>query len=128
MTLRPHVFATLLAVPSFAGCGGKPSAPAPVISNLVLMVETSGVAAMTVLVSDSAGLDDVTLNVTLTSPSGDEQSSNAPQATSSMAATSGTFLVELGVQGLPAGTYTVAVSATEGGATSNTLTTTMTLQ
>jgi hypothetical protein len=130
MNLRSYLLATVVAVPGLIGCSSKSSPPAPVISNLDLpsTVSAGGVAMGTIDISDSNGLDDIEINITVTLPSGNEQSFPPMAAQGGSSMTSGTFQLDLELVGAPAGTYTVAVSVSEDGATSNTLTTMLTIQ
>jgi hypothetical protein len=130
MNIRPYLLATVLAATGMFGCSSKSSPPAPVISNLDLpsTVAAGGVAMGSLDISDSNGLDAIEIDITVTTPSGDEQSFPPMAAQGGSSMTTGTFQLDLELVGAPAGTYTIAVSVTEDGVTSNTLTTMLTIQ
>jgi len=121
----------LLAVASCSSSSGSKADTAPVISNFTM---TSPVSAGTTTlngsldITDTEGLADVTLNITL-SGGGATSTLSQPFTGGSASETAATSTIELILGAAPpAGTYDVTVTATEGGETSNSLSATVTVQ
>jgi hypothetical protein len=121
-----------LALFALAACSSSSSAPdAPTISKFEM---TSPVAAGTTVISgqvdvvDVSGLADVTVDMTITGNGVDLQISNAVMG-GSAALTEATVPLEIEVStAIPAGTYDVTLTLSEGGVKSNAEMTTVVVQ
>jgi hypothetical protein len=115
-----------------AACSSAASISTPVISELTLSasVAPGGTETATFYISNAAGFDGLTLNLTLTEPSG----AIAPTMPSPLTASgapdtmqaAGGFEIPIPA-GTAVGTYTVKITVSDGSETSNALTGTFTV-
>src|ERR1700722_512882 len=122
--------ASLITVLFACGSGSGSSGTAPVISNLTIMSPVAAGAAVSgqIDATDTAGLSNLTLNLTL-SEGGQTLGtiSNAVSGGSSADNATIPFLVELSLA-TPAGAYSLTVTLSEDGATSNALSGSLVIQ
>lgn len=125
ISIASPVFALLLAA-----CGSKGGGPAPAISEFTIaspVAATASTISGSVYVADPAGLTDLMADLVITGPLSTTLS--VPVSGGGVAVTGAMVPLELILgSAIPAGTYQVSITMSEGGETSNSLATTVVVQ